>query len=238
MQHVNWQSYATVYDIILHHNPAYLALVDRFQDEIKRWPIQQNNTLADFGAGTGNFSIVLAKQFQDSEILHIDSDAQMNQIAADKAGVLTKQNLKFITEAVEDLDVVEESLAGIVCVHALYTLTDPPAALHKMQRLLKPGGLAYFCDIGRVLVISDWIKFFIAHLVRQYGVLGTMKFLWNAREGTKQNRIIRDLQKSGRYWTHSHDEFCQVVQQAGFEIISSDVCYRGYSDMVVARKNG
>ena len=74
MERVDWSSYASVYDMILAYNPAYKELLRTFSKDIAAWEIEPGALLADFGAGTGNFSLQLARQFPKSVVLHIDKN--------------------------------------------------------------------------------------------------------------------------------------------------------------------
>ena len=113
MSQVNWSSYANVYDMILLYNPAYQEIISHFCHEIQSWPIHDGETVADVGAGTGNFSIELAKQFQNANILHIDADEGMNKVAESKSSRLKIENLSVVTTRFEELELSENSLAGI-----------------------------------------------------------------------------------------------------------------------------
>lgn len=56
------------------------------------------------------------------------------------------------------------------------------------------------------------------------------------KEVSKQNAYIRDMQIRREFWTHTHEEFCETIQNVGFEILESSVTFRGVSDFVLVRK--
>jgi len=58
----------------------------------------------------------------------------------------------------------------------------------------------------------------------------------NEKDANKQNNYIQEIQIRGEFWTHTPEEFCETIQNVGFEILESSVTYRGVSDFVVVRK--
>jgi len=75
-----------------------------------------------------------------------------------------------------------------------------------------------------------------AHLLRRHGLMKMLEIMREGREVSRQNDYIRRMQAQGVYWTHSHQEFCDAVRAAGFEIKTAKKTFRGYSDLVVAQK--
>ena len=228
---------AEVYDTVLSYNPAYQDIISLFKNNISQWQIPHNSKLAEFGAGTGNFSIELAKTFPQAQILHFDFNHGMNSFASEKVKRTGLKNLDVHTQSIDDIILKENSIQAAVCVHALYTFPQPQQALSSINNWLKPGGYGVFCDLGRVLHIPKWVKFFASNLMKNHGYLKTAEVFWKGRNVIKQNRIIRDQQLAGKYWTHSHDEFCEIVKDSGFEIISAQTCFLDDSDFVVVRKS-
>ena len=70
----------------------------------------------------------------------------------------------------------------------------------------------------------------------EQGVMGALRMLHAGREVARQNQNILRLQRTGAYWLHTPAEYEQAWTAAGFEILESERQYRGYSDLVVARK--
>jgi ubiquinone/menaquinone biosynthesis C-methylase UbiE len=162
---VDWTSYSNVYDMLLAYNPAYQDILRRFREEIPQWKLTAGSGIADVGAGTGNFSIELARTFPDSTVYHIDLDPGMTRIAEQKKHDNSVENLEVITAPFEDVAFSPGSLEGIVCVHALYTFHRPQQALTRLSEWLSPQGYAFFCDLGRVMVIPDWFRFLTLYLM-------------------------------------------------------------------------
>lgn len=233
---IDWSSYAEVYDMLLAYNPAYQDLVARFEATIRGWTLPAGGSIIDVGAGTGNFSLGWARAFPDSRVLHIDLDPAMNAEAERKARAAGIANLHVRTCSIEDTDCAPGGADAVSAVHALYTFPRPQATLARLFDWLAPGGRAFFCDPGRPLDMRDWTRFFAGHLLQTLGPVRTAQVFWRGREIMRQNRAIRRAQIDGRYWTHSPAAFRAAVEAAGFEVEHAETCFRGYSDLIVARR--
>ncbi|MBF0592950.1 MAG: methyltransferase domain-containing protein, partial [Nitrospirae bacterium] len=214
----------------------YNEIITNFKDEISKWDIPKDTTLLDVGAGTGNFSIELAKAFPHNNVIHMDFDENMNKLAKKKSLKENLSNFQTMTSNIEDLNLKHNSLSAITSVHAIYTFSNPKSVLMNLYNWLDKDGYVFLCDPGRVLDIRDWSVYLAKHLIKSYGIIKTIEIFWKGREISKQNRNIREMQLKGKYWVHTHEEFCNSVTEAGFKIVSSYKCFRGVSDVVVARK--
>ncbi|MEL7120136.1 MAG: methyltransferase domain-containing protein [Bacteroidota bacterium] len=233
---VNWRRYAQTYDILLEYNPFYQQLFKEVIAEVKQWDIKKDDFIADIGAGTGNYSIKMAQLFPQAEIFHIDNDGGMNAVTRDKIEKTPLRNHHFLEKDIEDVYMASNSLRAIISIHALYIFQDPKMVLTYMFNWLEFGGYAIFVDPGRVANMLNWQLAIGQHLIRKYGLRKTMEIMKQAREINDQNAYIRERQLRGELWTHSHQEFCEAVNEAGFTIISSKKTFRGISDLVIARK--
>ena len=107
-----------------------------------------------------------------------------------------------------------------------------------MYEWLEPGGSALLVNAGRVIKVLDWQMAIGWHLLRSYGLKKTLQIMKEGKQISQQNAYIRKMQRTGIFWTHTHEAFCRAVQNAGFEILDSKTCFRGDSDFVLARKAG
>lgn len=231
---VDWNAYAQKYDMLLSFNPFYQQLHKEVIHNLKDWEIGTGSIIADLGAGTGNYSVEMAKLFPGAQVLHIDNNKGMNEIAVKKAENLP--NFQVIEKSIEEVGFEENSLQGLICINAVYTFPRPENVLRKMYDWLAPGASAIIVDPGRIMSLLSWKMAIAWHLIKTYGIKKSIEIFKESEAVGKQNAFIRDQQKNGVYWTHSHAEFCAAVQKAGFHIESSNTCFRGDCDMVVARK--
>ena len=234
---VDWQLYAEKYDMLLSYNPFYQKLREEVLSVISGWQIETGDLIADIGAGTGNYSIALAQIFPIARIIHIDNNAGMNERAKMKKEKAGLTNIDILNQGIEKVYLGSNSLRAMVSIHALYTFPKPEQALRSMYDWLEPGGVGILVDPGRIVNVIDWQLAIGWHLLSNYGLMQTLQIFKEAKPVSEQNRIIREMQKRGELWTHSHEAFCEAVEEAGFTISESRTCFRGLSDMVVVSKS-
>jgi ubiquinone/menaquinone biosynthesis C-methylase UbiE len=235
---VDWERYASEYDLLAENNPAYQALVEEVVGAVTRLQLRPGAIIADVGAGSGNFSTPLAEKNPNSLVVHVDAADAMNARARAKAA---RRNLS--NHLVESCDAWAApfrpgTLGVAVAVHALYALPRSREYLARVFEWLQPGGFLVACDPGRVMNVLDWSLFLLGHSLRTRGLRRTLSLLRSTRVAAAENRKIGQAQRQGRYWTHDLGEFCSAIESAGFEVLDAHTTYRGASDFVVARKPG
>ncbi|WP_246831398.1 class I SAM-dependent methyltransferase [Pseudotabrizicola formosa] len=227
---VDWNSYASAYDLLSEHNPEYQALLHDFEAFLAT--IEKPRLIYDIGGGTGNYTKIAARICPESEIRLMEPDAGMIGMA--KSKLATHGNISYGTLALEDI-AASEAADLVICVHALYTMPSPEERLVDLRRLLRPGGWLYLIDMGRHMDVRDWRNYLFSSLRQQLGLAGALRVFWQGREIAKQNKNIFEAQKAGDYWTHSEAELATAATAAGFEIVRKQSVYRGYSDLLVCR---
>lgn len=233
---VNWKTYAQTYDMLLNYNPFYQQLHEQVMEEVQKWQIEPGSFIADVGAGTGNYSLPIAKIFPLATVLHVDNDPGMNEVTADKRRNAIIKNHFILDKSIENIHMEAGSLQALISVHALYTFPNPKQTLRQMYHWLQPGGYAILVDVGRIVNVLRWQIAIGSHLIWKYGVRKTLEIMQAGQEINQQNNYIREMQTQGVFWTHSHQAFQDAVEEAGFHIVRSKVTFRGISDFVVARK--
>ncbi|MCB9266091.1 MAG: class I SAM-dependent methyltransferase [Lewinellaceae bacterium] len=233
---LSWNTYAQSYDMLFTYNPFYQQLHQEVMQEVGQWKVAPGSLLADIGAGTGNYSLAMARLFPQATVLHFDRDEGMNGQAAKKKNREALFNHQIITCGIDDVRLERASLRGLISVHALYTFPDPTSVLRNMYEWLQPGGDAVLVNAGRMVNVLDWQIAIGYRLISKYGFRKTLSILQQGKEVSRQNAYVREMQRKGIFWTHNHREFNEAVESAGFKIIDSRTCFRGISDFVVARK--
>ncbi len=233
---VNWHAYAEKYDLLLNYNPYYQEVHSGIIETVAQKSVPEGGVIADIGAGTGNYSVAIARRLPHARVLHIDNNNGMNARAARKAVGLT--NFEIHPMGIEEVDFSPRYLQGLLCINAMYTFPEPQKVLRKMHQWLAPGAWVVFVDPGRIMNVFSWRLAISRYLLTRYGWRKTLEIFKEARAVGRQNAHIRAMQKNGAYWTHSHEAFCQAIAQAGFTIEQAETCFRGDCDLVVGKRGG
>lgn len=135
-----------------HHPPASAkeyarVLEDPSRDEwqkphevITELNLQDNQTVADLGAGTGYFSRRFARHA--GQVLAVDIDPKLLEIAA-KSGV---DNLKTVLATPDDPKLAANSVDLIFICDVLHHIENRAAYYPKLAAALKPGGKIVIVD--------------------------------------------------------------------------------------------
>lgn len=93
----------------------------------------------EIGCGTGSTAILHAPYVK--HIRAIDFSANMIAIAQGKAEAEQIHNVTFEQAVIEDLDIPDQSLDGVLGLSILHLLQDKEAAIARVYQMLKPGGI-------------------------------------------------------------------------------------------------
>ena len=124
--------------------------------ETTREYLRPDMNVLEFGCGTGSTALVHAPFVKH---LHaIDISSKMIEIAQRKATAANVTNLSFAQAAIEDFDAPDETFDAVLGMSVLHLLKDRDAAISKVHRLLKPGGVfvsstACIKDMSRIFGI-------------------------------------------------------------------------------------
>lgn len=141
---------------------AYRHKLTRTQDYLR-----PEMTVLEIGCGTG--SVALEHAPHVAEIRATDLSGRMVEIAREKAAAAGVTNIRFEQAGLDDLVVAPGSVDVVLAMNVLHLLDDRDAALAKIHRMLKPGGLL----ISTTPCIRDFLAVFalVAPLGRWLGLL-------------------------------------------------------------------
>lgn len=93
----------------------------------------------EFGCGTGSTALEHASHV--ARLVATDVSAAMIDIAREKAAQANINNVSFEPAGVEDFEAPDASFDMVLALNLFHLLPDRSAALAKIHRLLKPGGI-------------------------------------------------------------------------------------------------
>jgi 2-polyprenyl-3-methyl-5-hydroxy-6-metoxy-1,4-benzoquinol methylase len=97
-----------------------------------------NDNVLDFGCGTGLIGIGLSGNVK--KIIAIDTSSSLIELAKNTAGEREIENIEFSCSSIFAADFEVESFDVILVLYIFHLLEDLPAALKRMNQLLKPNG--------------------------------------------------------------------------------------------------
>jgi SAM-dependent methyltransferase len=112
---------------------------------VARLDPQPGQTILDLAAGTGETGFLAAGRLGAGGRL-ISSDLSPNMVeAAERVARLSGvANAEFRVLDAERLELADTSVDGVLCRFGYILRGDPPAALHELRRVLRPGGRLTF----------------------------------------------------------------------------------------------
>lgn len=145
--------------------------------------LRRDMEVLELGCGTGSTALVHAPFVK--HIRATDISANMLSIARAKAEAASVSNVTFEQASVETLEANDSSVDVILGLSVLHLLEDKDAALAKIQRILKPGGL--FISSTACLGDTMWYFKLIAPLGKALGLLPTLRVF--TQDDLKQSHL-------------------------------------------------
>jgi ubiquinone/menaquinone biosynthesis C-methylase UbiE len=156
---------------------------------ITRSRMKPSDVVLDVGCGTGSLALRLAPSA--AAVHGLDVSSEMIRIARSKAQAEGAENVSFHVGPFDDTfqRFEPESLDGICAYSLLHLLADRPAALHRVYRLLKPGG---FFVSSTVCLGQSWVPY--------RPILRAMRWLGKApRVSMLRKRVLEEELRSAGF---------------------------------------
>ncbi len=122
--------------------------------QVTRAYFRPDMEVLEFGCGTGSTAIAHAPYVK--HIRAIDISSKMIEIAQGKADAGGVENVTFERATLDDLEVPDESYDAVMGHSILHLLENKEAAIAKVHRMLKPGGVF----VSSTACIADFLKVF------------------------------------------------------------------------------
>lgn len=141
-----WRVFSRLYDPIL----ALTMRERRFRGlmlERVEADLSEGGTAVDIGCGTGTFALALAKRRPDAEVIGVDGDREILDLARAKPGATAIDWREGLAqEAPVPNGAADVATTSLVLHHLLPE--DKRKALAEAKRILKPGGRLHIADWG------------------------------------------------------------------------------------------
>ena len=110
----------------------------------------QRGRIIDVGCGFGTTNIVLAKHFQDTEIVGIDlSDPLLRRANLSAQAANLAKRVKFEKADVHQTPYEDDSFDVVLNINMLHLVENPIKMLNEIERILVPNGFLFIADIRR-----------------------------------------------------------------------------------------
>ncbi len=116
--------------------------------------IHSNEVILDVGAGSGYFSLAIAKMLSTGKVICLDlSEEMLNRLErkAEKEGI--KDKIQILKRGASSSGLKDESVDLVVSNFALHEFSSPETVLMEMIRVLKPNGRVIITD----LLSNSWL---------------------------------------------------------------------------------
>lgn len=128
-----------------HRGAAWLERPEREREErtdliIRNLPIDEDDVVADIGAGTGYFSFPIAERAPRGKVLAVDIQQEMLDIIEARKAAGAAANVEGILGTEDDPRLPEAGVDLILIVDAYHEFSHPFEMGTAMTRSLKPGG--------------------------------------------------------------------------------------------------
>lgn len=106
-----------------------------------------NEQILDLGAGSGNFSLPIARKLKDGMVTCLDSSIEMTDHLVAMAQKENLQNkIKIINGNAMQLELEDNSFDWAVCGNMMHELSDPLSSFKELRRVLKENGSVFIAD--------------------------------------------------------------------------------------------
>jgi ubiquinone/menaquinone biosynthesis C-methylase UbiE len=171
--------------------------------------MRSNMQVLELGCGTGSTALEHAPHV--AHIVATDVSAAMIAIGREKAEHAGVDNVSFRHSGVEDFEAPDGSYDMVLALNLLHLLPDRSAALAKIHRLLKPGGI--FVSSTVCLADRMWYLRPVVPVLQWVGKAPYVSFL-------SANTVLDEVATAGfeeqEHWTHGRaNSLFLVARKAG-----------------------
>ena len=119
---------------------------ERTDKLIAMLPVKPGDVVADLGAGTGYFSLPIARRIPDGRVLAVDLQPEMLAIVKEKARMEGVENVELVLATERDPNLPESTVQWVLIVDAYHEFSYPREVMQGVVRGLAPGGRVYLVE--------------------------------------------------------------------------------------------
>ncbi|MHA7817852.1 MAG: class I SAM-dependent methyltransferase [Pseudohaliea sp.] len=157
--------------------------------------MQPSMAVLEFGCGTGSTALEHARHV--ARIDATDVSAAMIAIGQQKARDAGIENVSFRQAGVEDFEAPDDSYDMVLALNLLHLLPDRRAALARVHRILKPGGLL----VSSTVCLADRL-WFLRPVIPVMQWLGKAPYVSFLRAGNMRREVASAGFEEQEHWTH------------------------------------
>ena len=120
------------------------------EETIRSLLLREDAVVADLGAGSGVFTLALAKRLQNGKVYAVDIQRGLLPLIVSKINSINQKNVDIIWGNVEEVGgskLKNESVDAVIFANMLFQIEQKETALKEIKRILKDGGK---------LLVVDW----------------------------------------------------------------------------------
>lgn len=140
------------------------AVYDKRQDVIDILDLEPGMDVADIGAGTGFFSLMIAEEVGPKGTVYaLDIAKNFTDYVAKKAKEKGLKNVKTIVNDIKSTNLKKNSIDRAIIVDTYHHFEYPFEMLASIRKALRPGGIVVLVDFERIENVS---REFVLNMVR------------------------------------------------------------------------
>jgi ubiquinone/menaquinone biosynthesis C-methylase UbiE len=113
--------------------------------------LEDDQTLVDFGAGPGVYTLALAEALPHGTVIAVDEqDALLDRLRDKLAAQPPAGRVEVVLSAGGHVPLPDGVADRVLMINVLHHIDDDPAALAEVARLLRPGGLLLSAEFARM----------------------------------------------------------------------------------------
>lgn len=113
---------------------------------LENLPVKSDSVVVDLGAGTGYFSVPMARRAAEGRVLAVDLQTEMLDIIRSRSETENLDNIEPVLATEQDPNLPAASVDLVLIVDAYHEFSHPKEVMTRVFDSLKPGGRIYLVE--------------------------------------------------------------------------------------------